>query len=321
MKTVVATGSGGIEVLNFQDAPDPKSEKEQVLVRLEAIGVNFADIYARRGATAGEKTPMGREGAGVVEEVGAEVTEFKKGDKVAFSDTLGAYSELISVPAKRLVPIPEGITTKQAAAVLLQGMTAHYLATSTYPLKNSDTCLVHAAAGGVGELLVQIAKMRGAKVFGTVSTDEKAKVAKVAGVDEIILYTKEDFAEKVKELTNNIGVNVIYDSVGKDTILKDFDAVINRGMIVMFGQSSGAVDPIDTNMLVQKGSLTFARVSLKDYTAKREELLSRANEVFDWVISRKLKIRIFKEFPLAEVSEAQKLLENRETVGKVLLIP
>ncbi len=319
MHKIVATGPGGIEVLKYIEVENLKPAEGEVLVKLEVIGVNFADIYARRGANG--ETPMGREGAGIVEEVGSGNTEFKKGDKVAFADTLGAYSEFIVVPTNRLVAIPENLTTKQAATVLLQGMTAHYLATSTYPLAKPDTALIHAAAGGVGELLIQIAKMRGARVLGTVSTKQKAEIAKELGADEVINYTETDFVEEAKKLTNSKGVDVIYDSVGKDTLVKGLDALKARGTMVSFGQASGPVEPLDISQLVLKGSLTLSKVSLKDYTTERSELLQRANEIFDWVGSGKLNLRVFKEIPLEQAAEAQKELENRETVGKLLLIP
>ncbi len=319
MRQIVATGPGGPEVLKLVEKETPKPNEGEVLVHLEAIGVNFADIYARRGANG--ETPMGREGAGEVSEVGPSVSEFKKGDKVAFADTIGSYAQFIIVPASRLVKIPQKLSSKQAAAGLLQGMTAHYLATSTFPIKDGNTVLVHAAAGGVGELLTQIAKMRGARVIGTVSTEDKAKIAKDAGVDEVINYQEKDFEEEVKKLTDGNGVDVVYDSVGKNTFLKGFNVLKSRGTMVLFGASSGPVESFDPTILVQKGSLSLARVSLKDYTAEREELLQRSSEIFDWVASGKLKLRIFKEFPLDQAAEAQKELENRQTVGKVLLIP
>jgi NADPH2:quinone reductase len=280
--------------------------------------VNFADIYARRSAKL--EQPMGREGGGVVEEVGSGVTDFEEGDKVAFADTVGAYAERIAVPADRAVKIPNGLTTKQAAAVLLQGMTAHYLAKSTYPLKGADVCLVHAAAGGVGELLCQIAKKSLARVIGTVSSTEKAKVAKEAGADEVIVYTKDDFEEEVKKLTGNQGVNVVYDSVGKETFLKSLNCLKPRGLLALFGQSSGSVEPFDLSLLAKK-SLFLTRPSLTAYTAERKELLQRSEEIFKWVLAGSLKVRVFKELPLKEAWVAQKILEGRETTGKVLLIP
>ncbi|HEY4694612.1 MAG TPA: quinone oxidoreductase [Candidatus Nanoarchaeia archaeon] len=321
MKAIRVHGPGGPEVLKYEEVPDPKAGNGEVLVVLEAIGVNFVDIYNRRSAPSGQTTPIGREGAGVVEAVGQGVKDFKVGDKVAFDGTLGAYAELIAVPADRLVKVPSKLTTKQAASVLLQGMTAHYLATSVYPLKKGDVCLVHAAAGGVGELLCQMAKMRGAKVIGTVSTREKAKVAGEAGADEVIVYTKADFGEEVKKLTAGKGVNVIYDSVGKTTFLKGFKVLRPLGMMVLFGQSSGPVESFDPSILAKGGSLFFTRPSLTNYTATRQDLLQRANEVFKWVADGSLKVRVFKEFPLQEAAKAHQALEERQTVGKLLLTP
>jgi NADPH2:quinone reductase len=321
MKIVRASGPGGPEVLKFEEVSDPEPGSGQVLVRLEAIGVNFADIYARRMAAKDQATLMGREGAGAVEAVGDQVKEFKVGDKVAFADTLGAYAQKLVVAEKRLVPVPVKLTTKQAAASLLQGMTAHYLAVSVFAVESGDVVLVHAAAGGVGGLLVQIAKQNGAMVVGTVSSGKKAQVAQDVGADEVVIYTQKNFEEEVKRITASMGVHVVYDSVGKDTFEKSLNCLRPRGMMVLFGQSSGAVANVDPQVLAAKGSLFLTRPSLKDYTAERSELLSRAAEIFKKVAAEDLKVQIFKEFPLEQAAAAHKALENRETIGKVLLRP
>jgi len=265
--------------------------------------------------------PIGGEAAGTVVEVGEGVTMFKIGDRVAFNGVPGAYAELVAAPAARLVRIPDNVTTKQAAAALLQGMTAHYLACSTYPLEAHDTCLVHAAAGGVGLLLCQIAKQRGARVIGTVSTEAKAKAAREAGASDTILYTQIDFAEEVKRLTDGRGVDVIYDSVGQTTFAKGLDCLRPRGMMVVYGQASGPVAPVDTGLLSTKGCLYLTRVNLGTYTATRQELEERSGDIFNWVGSGQLKVHVHGEYPLAQAARAQTALEQRETMGKVLLIP
>jgi NADPH2:quinone reductase len=254
-------------------------------------------------------------------EVGEGVTMFKMGDRVAFNGVPGAYAEKVVAPAARLVRVPDNVTTKQAAAVLLQGMTAHYLACSTYPLGAHDTCLVHAAAGGVGLLLCQIAQQRGARVIGTVSTEAKARAAREAGASETILYNQVDFAPEVKRLTDGRGVDVIYDSVGKTTFAKGLDCLRPRGMMVVYGQASGPVTPVDTGLLSTKGCLYLTRVNLGTYTATRQELEERSGDIFKWVASGQLKVHICSEYPLAEAARAQAALEQRETIGKVLLIP
>jgi NADPH2:quinone reductase len=264
---------------------------------------------------------LGLEAGGTVTAVGAGVTEVKVGDKVAYTGVPGAYAQYAAVPAARLVVLPQGVTTRQGAAAMLQGMTAHYLACTTYPLRKGDACLVHAAAGGVGLLLCQMAKMRGARVIGTVSTDEKAKLAREAGADEVILYTRQDFEAEVRRLTDGKGLQVIYDSVGKTTFEKGFNVLAPRGMMVLYGQSSGPVGPIDPGILAAKGSLFLTRPSLFAYTATREELLQRAGEVLGWIRDGKLKLRMEFEFPLKDVVEAHRALEGRKTTGKVLLVP
>ena len=321
MKTIRISQHGGPEALQFVEIETPKPKRGEVLVRIEAIGVNFIDVYHRTGLYKLDVplTP-GSEAAGRVEEVGDGVTGFKKGDRVAYAMSIGSYAEYALVPAEKVVPVPDGIDAKTAAAAMLQGMTAHYLALSTYPLKQGDTALVHAAAGGAGGLLVQIAKLRGARVFGTVSTDQKAKIARDAGADETILYTKSDFESEVMRLTSGNGVNVVYDSVGKTTFDKSLNCVARRGLLALYGQSSGPVPPFDPARLAKKG-IFLTRPSLAHYTAEREELLGRARDVFDWIRSGKLRLRIDRELPLEKASEAHALLESRQTTGKILLIP
>ena len=321
MKAIRVDAPGGPEAMRLADVPDPQPRDGEALVHIDTAGVNFIDVYHR---TAAYSLPFplvpGVEGAGTVVAVGDGVTEVAVGDRVAFSSGSGTYAELVSVPAARLVPIPQGVSTKQAASAMLQGMTAHYLATSTFALKPGNTCLVHAAAGGVGLLLSQIAKLRGARVIGTVSTEEKGEIAREAGA-ETILYTKEDFAAAVRRMTGDAGVQVVYDGVGRETFERSLDSLALRGTIVLFGQSSGAVPPIDPQILNKKGSLYLTRPFIGHYTHTREELLSRAGEILGWIAGGKLKIRIFREFPLSEAAEAHRLLESRRTTGKLLLIP
>ncbi|MDR7410067.1 MAG: quinone oxidoreductase [Armatimonadota bacterium] len=312
---------GGPEVLRYEEVPTPTPREGQALVRLVACGVNFIDIYQRKGLYRIDlPTALGQEGAGVVEAVGPGVTEVKPGDRVAYSNVLGSYAEYVLVPAQRLVPIPDGVTYQQAAAAMLQGMTAHYLVTTTYPLKPGDACLVHAAAGGVGLLLVQMAKRRGALVIGTVSTEEKARLAREAGADHVVLYTQQDFEAEVLRITEGRKLQVVYDSVGKDTFEKSLNCLALRGMLVLYGQSSGPVPPFDPQLLAQKGSLFFTRPVLWHYTTTREELLWRAGEVLGWVRTGELKLRIDRALPLSQAADAHRALEGRETTGKVLLL-
>jgi NADPH2:quinone reductase len=322
MKAIRVNQIGSADVLQYETVAKPEPKAGEALVKIEASGINFIDTYQRSGAY---KVPLpftlGQEAAGVVEAMGAGVTEVKPGDRVAYASVTGSYAEHAIVPAWRLVPVPNGITSQQAAAVLLQGMTAHYLAVDTYPLKPGDVALVHAAAGGVGLLLTQIAKMRGARVIGTVSTEVKARLAKAMGADDIIFYTQQDFEAEVKRLTDNQGVHVVYDSVGKTTFDKSLNCLRPRGYLVLYGQSSGAVPPFDPQVLNAKGGLFLTRPSLGQYTATRDELLHRANELFQWMLAGKLKARIDKTFPLAAVADAHRDLENRQTKGKLLLIP
>jgi NADPH2:quinone reductase len=322
MKAIRVHKAGGSEGLVYEDVPDPKAGPGQAVVKVEAIGLNFAEVNQRRNANpASLPMPIGGEAAGTIVELGAGVSSFRIGDRVAFNGVPGAYAEMVAAPAARLVRVPDDVTTKQAAAVLLQGMTAHYLACSTYPLGAHDTCLVHAAAGGVGLLLCQIAKQRGARVIGTVSTEEKAKAAREAGASEAILYTQRDFAEEIKRLTDGRGVDVVYDSVGQTTFAKSLDCLRARGMMVVYGQASGPVPPVDTALLSAKGCLYLTRVNLGTYTATRQELEARSGDVFHWVSHGQLKVHVFGEYPLAEAAKAQAALEHRETIGKVLLIP
>ena len=322
MKAVVVERPGGPDSLRLTDVADPEPREGEALVRIEAAGVNFIDVYHRTGQYP-QSFPLvpGQEGAGTVVAVGAGVTEVSQGERVAFAGGAGAYSQLVAIPVSRLVPLPDGVSTRLAAAVVLQGITAHYLATSSYALRPGDTCLVHAAAGGVGLLLCQIAKRRGARVFGTVSTEEKARLAREAGADQTIRYTTEDFAGEARRLTGGAGVQAVYDGVGRDTFEKSLDSLAVRGTMVLFGQASGAVPPIDPQILSRKGSLFLTRPTIAHHTRTREELLKRAGDVLGWHAAGELTVRIFRELPLAEAAEAHRLLESRKTTGKLLLIP
>jgi len=322
MKAVRIHTPGGPEVLTYEDAPEPRPKAGEAVVKVDAAGLNYIDVYYRSGLYKAElPMTLGMEAGGVVTAVGPNVTEVKVGDKVAYTGVPGAYAQYAAVPAQRLVTLPAGVSTKQGAAAMLQGMTAHYLACSTYPLKKGDTCLVHAAAGGVGLLLVQIAKMRGARVIGTVSTEEKAKLAREAGADEVIFYTKQDFEAEVKRLTSGKGVQVVYDAVGKTTFEKGLSCLAPRGTMVLYGQSSGPIGVFDPQILSAKGSVFLTRPSLFHHIATREELLARAGDVLGWIRDGKLRLRTEFEFPLKEAAEAHRALEGRKTTGKVLLIP
>ncbi|HLW46890.1 MAG TPA: quinone oxidoreductase [bacterium] len=322
MNAVRVHECGGPEVLRVEELPTPSPGAAEALVRIEAAGVNFVDIYQCSGLY---KMPLpftaGSEAAGVVEAVGGEVTDLRPGDRVAYAGVLGAYATHALVPAARLVKIPPGVDAKTAAASMLQGMTAHYLTHSTYPLGPADTLLLHAAAGGVGLLLTQMAKMRGAKVIGTVSTEAKAALARQAGADEVILYSRQDFEAETKRLTGGRGVQVVYDSVGKTTFDKSMSCLAPRGCLVSFGQSSGPVAPVDTQLLSQKGSLFLTRPTMRDYVLTREDLTKRAGDVLGWIASGRLKIRIDRTVPLAQAAEAHRALASRATAGKVLLTP
>jgi len=322
MKAIRVHAPGGPDALRYEEVPPAAAGAGQVLVKIEAAGVNYVDVYQRTGSYK-VATPftLGQEAAGVVAAVGPGVTDVRVGDRVAYTGVLGAYAEYQVVPADRIVVLPEGIGAKQGAAAMLQGMTAHYLACTTYALKPGDTCLVHAAAGGVGLLLCQIAKLRDARVIGTVSTPEKAALARAAGAAEVIRYTEQDFEVEVKRVTGGAGVQVVYDSVGKTTFEKGLNCLARRGMMVLYGQSSGPVAPFDPQVLSQKGSLFLTRPTLVHYITTRAELVARAGEVLDWVRSGRLRLRVGAEFPLAQAAEAHRQLEARKTTGKVLLIP
>jgi NADPH:quinone reductase len=322
MKAIRISEHGGPEVMRLEELPTPPPGPGQVLVRVEAAGVNFIDTYQRSGQY---KIPlpyiMGVEGAGSVEAVGDGVGDIAKGARVAWTNVPGAYATHAVVPADKAVTLPAGISSQQGAAAMLQGMTAHYLGHSTFPLRRGDACLIHAGAGGVGLLLTQMAKRAGARVFTTVSTDEKAALSKEAGADEVIRYTQEDFKDAVRRMTDGKGVRVVYDSVGRDTFEKSLDCLAPRGLLALFGQSSGAVAPFDAQVLAAKGSLFFTRPTLAHYVATREELLARASEVFKWIADGSLKVRIGATFPLAEAAKAHTELQGRRTTGKVLLVP
>jgi NADPH:quinone reductase len=322
MKAVRVHQPGGPEALRYEDVAEPAARRGHATVAIEAAGVNYIDVYFRKGLYKAElPMTLGLEAAGRVTAVGDGVSEVRVGDAVAFTGVPGAYAETAAVPAQRLVVLPPGVTTRQAAAAMLQGMTAHYLATSTWPLAAGQTCLVHAAAGGVGLLLCQIARMRGARVIGTVSTEAKAEIARGAGADDVVLYSKEDFVERVKELTGGKGVHVVYDGVGAATFLKGFDCLAPRGMMVCYGQASGPVAPFDPQLLNTKGSVFLTRPSLTHYTTAREELVARASAVLGWVRDRKLRLRVDHEYALADAAEAHRALEARRTTGKLLLVP
>jgi NADPH2:quinone reductase len=321
MHAIQVKQHGGREVLEYVEIEKPKPKDGEALVRLESIGVNFIDVYHRTGLY---KLPVplipGSEGAGVVEEVGPGVTVVKKSDRVAYAMARGAYAEYAVVAADMLVPIPDDVDFKTAAATMLQGMTAHYLAISTYPLDRGNSALVHAGAGGVGSLLIQVARMRGARVLTTVSTNEKARIARLAGADEVIHYNEQDFEAEVMRLTEGKGLNVVYDSVGKTTFDKSLNCVARRGLLALFGQSSGAVPPFDPLRLAKNG-IYITRPTLGHYIADRQELLWRAGEVFAWIRGGKLRVHIDRELPLRDAAEAHRLLEERKTIGKVLLKP
>ena len=321
MKVVRIYEQGPPEVLRYEEGPQPQLRKNEVLVELKAIGVNFTDIYTRSG-TYPTKLPavIGMEGAGIVSAFGSGVASMKAGDLVAYTNVLGAYAEYAAVPATRLVKIPQGLNPETAAAVLLQGMTAHYLVNDTFPLKKGDIILVHAAAGGVGQLITQMAKQMDARVVATTSSEEKAKIAREAGADSVIVFTERDFEEEVRRMSDGQGVDVVYDSVGKTTFEKSLRCLRPRGYLVLFGQSSGIVPPVAPSVL-QHGSLFLTRPMLGDYTATREDLERRATGVFDMVLSGKLKVGIFKTLPLSQASEAHRMLEGRHSTGKLLLVP
>jgi NADPH2:quinone reductase len=322
MKAIQVSQTGGPEMLVPTDVPTPKPKPDEALVEIKAAGVNFIDVYFREGRYPAPVPFIdGQEGAGVVTEIGSEVKLVQPGDRVAYTGRLGSYAEYAAVPADRLVKIPDALSFEQAAAAMLQGMTAHYLTHSTYKLQRGETALIHAAAGGVGLLLVQMAKMIGARVIGTAGAQEKAQLARDAGADECIIYTETDFEAETKRLTDGKGVHVVYDGVGKATFDKDLNVLLPRGYLVLFGGSSGAVPPFDLIQLSQKGSLYITRPTLGHYTVTREELEWRANDVLGWLAAGKLKLRIHKMYPLSEAAQAHRDLEGRKTTGKLLLAP
>jgi NADPH2:quinone reductase len=314
---------GGPEVMRLDELPTPTPGTGQVLVKVAAAGVNFIDIYHRSGQY---QVPLpfalGQEGAGTVEAFGDDVREFRAGQSVAWASVGGSYATHALIPAAKLVPVPAGMSLQDAAAAMLQGMTAHYLTHSTYPLQSSTRCLIHAAAGGVGQLFCQIARLRGpALVIGTADSPAKAQLARDAGADEVIVYTEQDFLSESRRLTGGAGLDVVYDSVGKDTFDNSLSALKPRGTMVLFGASSGAVPPFDINVLQNKGSLYVTRPTLAHYTASRDELLWRSGDLFSWIAEGKLKLRIDKTYPLSEAAQAHRDLAGRKTAGKLLLIP
>src|ERR1017187_2643145 len=327
MRAIQMTQTGGPEVMALRELPTPAPGPGQALVRIEACGVNFIDVYQREGRYPVQLPFIpGQEAAGTIASLGpadpgAAVFGLKVGDRVAWANILGSYADFAVVPLSRLIAVPEGVTARQAAAAMLQGMTAHYLAYATYPIQPDDTVLVHAGAGGVGLLLIQMAKRLGARVFSTVSNEKKAELARAAGADQPILYTREDFAASVRELTGGRGLPVVYDSVGKTTFEGSLACLRPRGMLVLFGASSGPVPPFDLIRLSTMGSLYVTRPTLKDYTATREELEQRAGEVLRRVADGSLKLRLEHTYPLADAAQAHRDLEARKTTGKVLLIP
>lgn len=322
MNSIRVHKTGGPEVLRIEELPDPTPGPGELVVNIEAIGVNYLEIYQREGLYTVQRpfTP-GSEAAGVVRALGSGVTDFRVGDRVVSQSMRGAYASRAVVAGDRVVKIPDGLSTKIAAAAFLQGLTAHYLTTSTFPLKHGDSCLVHAAAGGVGLLLCQLAKKRGAFVIGTASTPEKLELAHEAGADETINYTTRDFVTEVKRITGDAGVAVVYDSVGRTTFEGSLNSLRRRGMLALFGQSSGPVPPLDPQILNRKGSLFLTRPTLNDYVATRDELVQRSSELLGWVKDGELKVRIGAEFPLVRAADAHRALASRKTTGKIILVP
>ena len=322
MKAVVADPVGGLENLKYKDLPLPEPQDGEALIKLAAIGVNFVDVYFRNGLYKAPESPvkLGNEGAGTIAAVGKGVT-LRVGERVAYAMSRGSYAEYAAVPEKLLVVLPDAVSFDNGAAVMLQGMTAHYLTRSTFPLQKGQSCLVHAAAGGAGLLIVQLAKMTGAQVIGTCSTEEKAQLVRNAGADHTIVYTEQDFVPEVKRITSGAGVNVVYDSVGKSTFTKSLDCLMTRGLMVSFGQSSGPIGEIDPLLLTQKGSLFLTRPSLANYISDPAELKWRSSELFKWIAEGRLTIRVHKKYKLADAASAHRDLEARQTTGKLLLEP
>jgi NADPH:quinone reductase len=322
MRAVRIHQFGGPEALSLDEVPQPEPGHGEARVKIAAAGVNFIDTYHRKGLYPLQlPLTLGQEGAGTVDAVGAGVTEVRPGDRVVYSNVQGSDAEYAIVPVAKLVSVPAGVSFEQAAAAMLQGLTAHYLSHSTYPLRPGDTALIHAAAGGVGALLVQMAKRRGARVLATVSNDEKAQIARDSGADEVIFYTRDDFAAETKRLTGGRGVDVVYDSVGKTTFDQSLTCLRPRGYLVLYGQSSGPVPPMDPQVLNARGSLFLTRPTLGHYIATRDELLQRTGDMFGWIAAGELVVRVDKTFPLGQAADAHRYLEARQTKGKVLLIP
>jgi NADPH2:quinone reductase len=322
MKAIRVHTPGGPEVMKLEDVPEPTAGPGQAVVKLEAAGLNYIDVYFRNGTY---KAPLplspGLEGSGTVTAVASDVTDVRVGDRVAYTGVAGSYAQMVAAPADRLVKLPDGLSFRDGAAAMLQGMTAHYLVKSTYPLKKGDTCLVHAAAGGMGLLLCQMGKMLGATVIGTVSTEDKAALAKQAGADHVILYSKQEFDVEVKRITGGRGVDVIYDGVGQTTFLKGFECLRPRGLMALYGAASGPVPLFDLQVLNAKGSLFVTRPSLNHHIASREELTQRAGDVLGWIRDGKIKLRVDQALPLEKAADAHRALEGRKTTGKVLLLP
>jgi NADPH2:quinone reductase len=323
MKAVRIHDHGQADALVYEEAPEPALAGGQVLLRVEAAGVNYIDVYHRTGLYSLGELPLilGVEAAGVVERVGAQVEHLRVGDRVAFAGPPGSYADKVAVPAERAVPIPDGISSEVAAAAMLQGMTAHYLTRSTFALAPRHTCLVHAAAGGVGLLLCQMARQLGARVIATVSTSAKAALAHEAGADDVILYEQKDFETETRRLTSGAGVDVVYDGIGRSTFDRSLRCLRPRGMMVLFGQASGPVPPFDLSLLSKRGSLFVTRPSLFAYIASRSELLQRAQELFEEILAGRLRVRVDAVLPLSEAKKAHEALEGRRTVGKLLLRP
>jgi NADPH:quinone reductase len=322
MKAIRISQYGGPDVLTLEEIARPEPSEGVLRIKIEAAGLNFIDTYHRTGLyPLNLPLTLGMEGAGTVDAVGKNTAGFRIGDRVAWKSVPGSYADFVLAKPSDVVRIPDQVETRTAAAAMLQGLTAHYLSHSTYPLGEQDTCLIHAAAGGVGLLLVQMAKMRGARVFGTTSTPEKAALARAAGADEVILYSEQDFEAEVKRLTDGKGVNVVYDSVAKTTWEKSINCLRPRGYMVFFGNASGPVPPIDPLLLSQKGSIFMTRPTLNSYTLTADEYMGRTNDLMTWIGDGKLKVRIGEEHPLADASEAHRRLEGRKTTGKVLIIP
>jgi NADPH2:quinone reductase len=321
MRAIVAIEPGGTDQLRLEDVPEPEPKPGQAIVELDASGVNFIDIYFRKGLYAAPERPirLGMEGAGVVRRVAPDVTTCLPGDRVAYCMERGSYAEFAAVDAWKLLPLPDGVKTVDAAQIVLQGLTAHYLTRSTYPLKEGDTCLVHAAAGGTGTLIVQMAKIAGARVIGTVSNAKKAAQAEATGCDHVINYKREDFAAGVKQLTGGRGVDVVFDGVGKATFAGSLDSLRPRGVLALFGQASGPVPKIDPQILNQKGSLFLTRPSLGHHAANRDELMWRSGELFEWMRTGQVRVLSSREYPLADAAQAHEDLEKRRTVGKLAL--